>query len=225
VRILHCTDFHGHQPWYDWLSAECARYDLICLTGDLLDLFSRTSPAEQIARITGNLRAIMTPLAICSGNHDDLGGTEGTRWLGKLRRRQLWVDGDQFECKGRTFRCVGWKQPLPAAARDEIWLIHAPPDDCATSNARREINHGDFALGELCRGGQGPWIALSGHIHAPLNWWARVGETWSFNPGLSQATAQPNVTVIDLERNVAFAIHHTALGKQVREPLRLNRGG
>ena len=63
-----------------------------------------------------------------------------------------------------------------------MWLIHSPPDLCPTGIARGGAGFGDPVFGELCRAGRGPRLALSGHVHEPQSWRAKIGRTWSLNP-------------------------------------------
>lgn len=104
---------------------------------------------------------------------------------------------------GHVFRCIPWGRPLPEAGPDEAWLIHSPPDE-ATGISRGGAGFGSFELGELCRAGRGPGFALTGHVHDPQSWFAKVGRTWSFNPGFSEGASQPNRIEIDLTRGVAL---------------------
>src|SRR4029077_2896229 len=57
------------------LIAKGQAFDLVCIAGDLLELFSPESKAEQVYRVQACLRrlAAVTNLAVCSGNHDSCG--------------------------------------------------------------------------------------------------------------------------------------------------------
>lgn len=222
MRLLHCSDFHGHELWYRWLATAYHRYDLVCLTGDLIDLFARADPTAQIDRVSACLRNLPVPLAVCSGNHDDPDLAGASNWLSRISRQRFWKDGDCFSLQGHAFRCIGWGQPMPMAAEpSEIWLVHTPPDDCSTSHARHGINQGDFELGELCRAGLGPHIVLSGHIHDAAGWQAQVGHTWSFNPGHGLDPSRPQAIEIDLDRKLAFHLRPTATSFDLSDPVRL----
>lgn len=207
MRLLHCTDFHGRADWYEWLIRESPRYDLVCLTGDLLDLNPYRSMVGQVEMVTAYLGRIGTPLAVCSGNHDSLAGDDlrlqHARWMQELRRKDVWVDGDRFEVGGFRFRCIPWLSQAVKAAPDEIWLIHSPPDRSRTGIARGGVDFGDGTFGDQCRAGDGPRLALSGHVHDPQSWWVRSGCTWSLNPGVAEDEASPRHIAIDLGRDVA----------------------
>ena len=94
MRILHVTDFHFCQPWFEWLGSHASEYDAVCFTGDFVTLFmdpqlfgtdSKPSSLTRLMRTTrvSNMRAQVrwirdwlsnwpskTPLFLCSGNHD-----------------------------------------------------------------------------------------------------------------------------------------------------------
>jgi predicted phosphodiesterase len=208
MRILHCADFHANDRWFHWLIQESQRSDLVCIAGDLLDLNPYRSINGQMEKVTSHLKRIGVPLALCSGNHDSVAGggarLEHAAWLRDLRRENVWVDGDQFELGGHRFRCVPWLSQEIEAGLDEIWLIHSPPDRTRTGIARGGADFGDFTFGEQCRAGLGPWLALSGHTHDPQSWYARVGRTWSLNPGCAEGQQLPRHIVIDLDRSLAI---------------------
>ena len=51
----------------------------------------------------------------------------------------------------------------------------------------------------------GPRIAVSGHVHEPQAWWAKVGRTWCLNPlgPENNGSERPSHIVIDLKAGVA----------------------
>ena len=208
MRILHCSDLHASESAFQWVIKQSLNYNLVCLTGDLLDLNPYRLPAGQIERVISYLNLIKVPLAICSGNHDNFGAYDdrlvGARWMQNLRRPTVWLDGDRFEIGGHRFRAFPWMSMVPATAdADEIWLMHAPPDLSPTSIVRGGVDFGDFALGELCRSGAGPCLVLSGHVHERVRWIAKIGRSWSLNPGCEPDATIPNHIVIELSRGHA----------------------
>jgi predicted phosphodiesterase len=205
MRVLHCTDFHGNTLWFDWLVDQSASYDLVCLTGDHLDLFRLHMLGDQLNMVKAAIRRITTPLALCSGNHDSIGGGRvvdprlfQAKWLKDVRRPGTWIDGDQFDLSGQNFRCVGWNAPLPTAGSNEIWVFHAPPARSLVSMGIGAGDAGDEIFGEICRSERGPSIVLSGHQHNPARWACRVGRTWCLNPGYNPHADTPNHVVIDM---------------------------
>ncbi|RXK53499.1 hypothetical protein ESB00_17555 [Oleiharenicola lentus] len=205
MKILHVTDLHGNLPWYHWLAREAHRYDLICLSGDLIEL--NDSAPQQMAAITEVLAGIRTPLAICSGNHDMVharaqGG--GALWVSDLKRDGVWVDGDRFELGGEKFYCHRWNEPIPHAESEEIWITHAPPEWSVVSWGGRGGDLGDHEFALVCRAMRGPRIALCGHAHTPPGWTALVGRTQAFNPGHATNAPEPAHIVLDLSLGVAI---------------------
>ena len=75
MKILITADVHFRQHWFRWLIEEGASYDLICIAGDLLDMFGsepRIAQAREVSRWIREL-AKVARVAICSGNHDNAG--------------------------------------------------------------------------------------------------------------------------------------------------------
>ncbi len=205
MKILHCADLHASDQWFRWLIKESPKYDLVCLAGDLLNLNLHCLPGAQVDKVVALVRQIQAPLAACSGNHDCMEGEDfrlvDAFWLQELRGPNVWVDGDQFTLGGHSFRVLGWQCPLPVAAPEELWITHSPPDLCPTGIVRGGVDFGDFELGELARSGLGPRVALSGHCHDRTRWWAKIGRTYSLNPGCFNGP-WPSHIVLDLDRNI-----------------------
>ena len=75
MKILITADLHYQEHWFRWLLDRAADYDLICIAGDLLDMFSREPRIAQAREVGRWIRELVkvTRVAICSGNHDDAG--------------------------------------------------------------------------------------------------------------------------------------------------------
>jgi len=75
MRALLTTDLHLSLPWFEWLIRKAPSFDLVCIAGDFLDLFSKEPKPKQVAQVQGHLRdlASKTNVALCSGNHDSYG--------------------------------------------------------------------------------------------------------------------------------------------------------
>lgn len=205
MKILCVSDLHARTAWYKWLVSESAHYDIVCLSGDLLNLGDYDAdPLEQAAAVLPYLRAIKqrTSLAICSGNHDVLPqrGFYSAEWMQPLRDEGIYVDGDSFWCSDYRFRCVPWCDPVPENTADDFWLMHAPPFGIATSTVAGGVSRGCEDLRALCLSGDAPQWILSGHIHSPLGHWSQIGRSMSLNPGRGLDGAIPNHIVIDLAR-------------------------
>lgn len=221
MRILHCTDLHCDRKWSNWLVKAASNYDLVCVTGDHLDLTDFQAIDTQVSMVRTTFQGLGSPVAVTSGNNDSF-HAEGSplwllhaKWLADLRRHGCWVDGDEFESAGLRIRCVGWNARLPSATGDEIWLYHAPPARSLVALDSSGHDVGDEILGEVCRAGAGPRILLSGHQHQPQRHACLVGRTWCMNPGRGTHPNVPNHIVINtLTRTATLhidALHHSTI--------------
>src|SRR5215472_1352870 len=75
MKIFITADLHYQEHWFRWFLGRAADWDLICIAGDLLDMFKadpRIAQAREVSRWICEL-AKRTCVAICSGNHDNAG--------------------------------------------------------------------------------------------------------------------------------------------------------
>ena len=75
MKLLITADLHFRLHWFRWLIEQAPDFDLVCIAGDLLDMFkseTRMEQAREITRLVRELAAIV-PVAVCSGNHDNAG--------------------------------------------------------------------------------------------------------------------------------------------------------
>lgn len=75
MKIFITADLHYREHWFRWLLSRAANCDLVCIAGDLLDMFReepRTVQAKEVSRWIREL-AKATWVAVCSGNHDNAG--------------------------------------------------------------------------------------------------------------------------------------------------------
>jgi Icc-related predicted phosphoesterase len=75
MKLLITADVHFRLHWFRWLIEQAPNFDLVCIAGDLLDMFkfeTRTEQSRDIAKLVREL-ADRVPVAICSGNHDNAG--------------------------------------------------------------------------------------------------------------------------------------------------------
>jgi DNA repair exonuclease SbcCD nuclease subunit len=100
MKILITADLHYRGQWFRLLS-RAAEWDLVCIAGDLLDMFNAEPRIVQARTISRWIRELakVTRVAICSGNHDNAGRQISAdrapvyEWLyelGKEPRFQLW---------------------------------------------------------------------------------------------------------------------------------------
>jgi len=67
LTILHVTDLHCHKAHYQWISQQVENYDILCLSGDLIE---HPKKAGQVEWVSNWLNTLTKPTFICSGNHD-----------------------------------------------------------------------------------------------------------------------------------------------------------
>jgi len=74
MKTLITADLHYREPWFRWLIEQAKDFDLVCIAGDLLDMFGESRMMQAI-RVSGWIKELAksTRVAICSGNHDDAG--------------------------------------------------------------------------------------------------------------------------------------------------------
>ena len=51
MKILLTADLHFRLHWFSWLIKEGAGYDLVCIAGDLLDMFRSESRLERACEV------------------------------------------------------------------------------------------------------------------------------------------------------------------------------
>jgi predicted MPP superfamily phosphohydrolase len=75
MRLLLTADLHYRIHWLRWLIEQTPDFDLVCIAGDLLDMFKSETRLEQAREITRLIRKLadLVPVAVCSGNHDNAG--------------------------------------------------------------------------------------------------------------------------------------------------------
>jgi predicted MPP superfamily phosphohydrolase len=75
MRLLLTADLHYRVHWFRWLIEQAPSYDLVCIAGDLLDMFKSETRLEQAREIRTLIRELadLVPVAVCSGNHGNAG--------------------------------------------------------------------------------------------------------------------------------------------------------
>jgi Icc-related predicted phosphoesterase len=104
---------------------------------------------------------------------------------------------------GYRFVCTPWAQiPEVDGSIPHVVLCHAPPEstlvscDLGHEAGDPEVAH---AIHELPKGS----FSLSGHVHNPKRWYARLYDTYCFNPGFDAPAVVPNHIIIDTVAQVA----------------------
>jgi predicted MPP superfamily phosphohydrolase len=75
MKILFAADLHFRSRWFHCLLDQGVNFDLICIAGDLLDMFKGAPRMEQAREVSRWIRELskVTWVAVCSGNHDNAG--------------------------------------------------------------------------------------------------------------------------------------------------------
>lgn len=216
MKVLLTADLHNRHDWYRWLLTQAKEYDLVCIAGDLLDMFG-TDEQGQIDHLRGTwlpaMTATGTPIALCSGNHDQGMIT----WLNYVGRPEL-VVGD------------GCTQLLTLGSGDPLIVTTCPY--YRTFNVRDSVLIGLWEEGARLRDEtQSPWLVLhheplppnssyiathwlsqrlqqyrptyvlSGHLHDMDEFAGRRWGAWLFNAGQRLDAPRPNHLILDTGKN------------------------
>jgi len=75
MRLLLTADLHFRLHWFRWLIEQASNFDLICIAGDLLDMFKSETRLEQAREVRTLVKELadIVPVAVCPGNHDNAG--------------------------------------------------------------------------------------------------------------------------------------------------------
>jgi Predicted phosphoesterases, related to the Icc protein len=235
MRLLLVADLHYSLRQFDWVLDNAARFDVVVIAGDHLDLSSTVDGRAQSVVVGKYFRRLSskTRVLICSGNHDldskHESGEKVARWLSASQHEGILCDGESVVIDDTLFTaCPWWDGPIVRAAiamqlaeaaskRSQrwIWIHHAPPAKSPVSWGGDRY-FGDVELREWIDQYR-PDMVLSGHVHqSPFikegSWADRIGSTWVFNAG-QQFGAPPAHIVIDTQTEEAFWF--SAAGNQV----------
>jgi uncharacterized protein len=203
MTILHVTDFHFNQRWFDWLLLHAPSNDLVVMSGDLLDLSGATPHRKQIDWVSAWFRDYSRPICVCSGNHDLEWNSESERWtpaywLRELADAKVWTDGQCVSLDGLSLLNIGCTT-RPKGGEADVWVVHAPPAKTLVSARATGGDGGDFDLVAPVKR-YAPRLVLSGHVHNPVHWAEHGEQTLYLNPGHSPDAASPNHILIQTDR-------------------------
>jgi Icc-related predicted phosphoesterase len=202
MTILHVTDFHFNQHWFDWLLHRAPPHDLTVMSGDLLDLASATPHRRQIAWVSDWLSRYPRPLCVASGNHDlewhdPTGRWMPAYWLRYVGNRNVWVDGQRVGLNGTSVLNIGCST-RPKGGEADIWVVHAGPAKTLVAARTSGGDGGDPDLNApVAR--YAPRLVLSGHVHDPLHWRQQDHATLFLNPGWASQAEIPNHILVRTE--------------------------
>lgn len=202
MTILHVTDFHFNQRWFDWLSDHAPSHDLLVMSGDMLNLSDAALHQRQIEWASAWIRNYPGPMCVCSGNHDlewNAGAELWTPayWLRDLASSRVWVDGQRVALDGFSLLNLSCTT-RPKGDKADIWIVHAPPTKTLVATRTSGRDAGDPDLVEPVRR-YAPRAVLCGHVHDPLRWWERKDSTLYLNPGHEPDAPFPNHILLQTE--------------------------
>jgi predicted phosphodiesterase len=225
MKILITADLHFRPHWFRWLIDQGANYDLVCIAGDLLDMFKSESKTEQAREVSRWIRELakVTPVAVCSGNHDNAGRQISPdrapvyEWfVGLGTEPKIITDGstqivDDLIVTTVPYHCSKeqksvWLDRGSAIRRQRgnQWLVlhHVPPN--THPGASGEESEAAGLLGTYR-----PELFVSGHSHqfpyfAGSSWTQKIGEVNGFVPGQLLSAPFPNHMILDTETREHF---------------------
>ncbi len=220
MKILLLADLHSERPWYRWALSEARQYDLVCIAGDLIDMFKESGAQVEFLREEW-LPAFVetgTPLALCSGNHD----FSIAPWLSAMSYRNVIADGQTqlltfasgeelvvttcpYVCSFNQFdeQMINlWRTGANLRQQHKApWLVlhHEPPEQFSPE---RVINKLAAWIGR-----HSPEYVSTGHFHeSPLvlgRFSKRLGSSLCFDSGCVAGTPVPNHTILDTSQRTA----------------------
>jgi predicted phosphodiesterase len=202
MTILHVTDFHFNQRWFDWLLNHAPAHDLVVMSGDMLDHATVTPQRRQIDWVTGWLNEFPRPLSVCSGNHDLEWDSATDRWnpaywLRSLTNPGVWTDGQRIERDGLSFLNIG-ATTRPKGGEADAWIVHAAPSGTRVATRPNGADWGDPDLGPAVRR-YAPRLVFTGHVHQPRHWRELRDGTLFLNPGRSEEGSFPNHILVETQ--------------------------
>jgi Calcineurin-like phosphoesterase len=195
VKLLLTADFHYRKPWFEWLLCVAEQYDLICVAGDLLDMYHPEGVVPQLIYIyewMQMLAKLQIPVALCSGNHDLPGDhpilVPGTsirkdklailgeyakhkRWLRALKMNHfVAVDDDSKIIRSKSGEAIS-VVCMPYSADGCMFPVQAASNPCLVLHHEPPVgtNLAEPKTGSrefaLLIARQQPAWTLSGHVH------------------------------------------------------------
>jgi len=196
--ILHFTDPHFRKDIFEIISFEANRLGAdVCISGDFIDLRNtETSIEEQVDWVRTWFKSQKFRLFLCSGNHDELLGTDLAGWVAELHDgKKIVTDGQSGLSKsGAKIYCMEFgayaadRDITEAIAGADIIVTHLSPRGTRTSTNEFMEDWGDEMLRVVVDAFPRAkrQLILCGHVHKPRAQVDRIGKVTIANPGFPQ---------------------------------------
>jgi predicted MPP superfamily phosphohydrolase len=218
MKLLLAADLHFRIRWFHSLIEQAQCYDLVCIAGDLLDMFNSKTRMQQAREIGQLIRKLadIVPVAICSGNHDNAGRLVSHDrasvydWFIELGTHpSIITDGSTRKLESLIVTTIPYHCPKEEKS---IWLDrglttrrqtgmpwivlhHVPPKNGAGVNGEEAEAAGILSAYR-------PDYFVSGHEHAfpyvpGQSWKQKQGEVCLLIPGQLLSATFPNHVKLD----------------------------
>lgn len=209
MKILHVTDLHFRKDWFTWVEAQAKLFDLVCISGDFIDLFLdwKHSPASQAKWVVDWLNRFPSKIAVCSGNHDwweESPHVKDPMAFGRWLKNGGTSDNESLELDGYLVYCKPWiGGKVPESSKPVILLAHGPRQGSPLA-VGIDGDNGDPEFEIITAGLPKDSIVLSGHVHTAQGWYELWEGLHCFNPGTAKKDAgAPNFVIIDTNMRTA----------------------
>ncbi len=201
MKIWLTGDLHHNKMQFNYLYQHQAHYDVLCLSGDLLNV-KNNDFQSQTQWVADFLLQFDKPLLIASGNHDydDLCECD---WLLNITKQNIYVDEKKIVINDISFGVSPYMAPDYQCFDDcDILLTHVPPAGTQTSQEEKAgsvSDWGDFELQTLLEQQiLKPHYVLCGHVERPLAKIDKIHNTVIINPGANHRNDEPEIYELKL---------------------------
>jgi predicted MPP superfamily phosphohydrolase len=220
MKLLITADLHFRLHWFRWLIEQASDFDLVCIAGDLLDMFNPETRLEQARQVRTLIRELadIVPVALCSGNHANTGRLVSHdraslyEWFIELGTHpNIITDGSTRKLENLIVTTIPYHC---SRGEKSIWLDRGSTIRRQTGMAWIVLHHVPAKTGSVVSGEESeaaellatyrPDYFVSGHDHAfpyttGQSWNQKLGEVRLLVPGQLLGAPFPNDIKLDTE--------------------------
>jgi len=200
MKLLHTTDLHFNQTWFEWIANQQDYFDIFCISGDFLEFSKEETLLEQIEWVSSWIKAFEKPLFVCSGNHD-VEALDHEEWLNEIDTSNFYADNVITTIEGVTFGCYPYIGADGFYEFDDcdVLITHMPPANTKTSTNKSGDDWGDRELYYAIKNSTiNPKIILCGHMHHPLKTVDQLQKTLIYNTGVDKNDVIPKHHILEI---------------------------